>query len=165
MCLAHLRKRPRCRRYHSLLITRLSVWERNKRDSGHGIALGARCSTCFSDCRGRNPGSLLHGKRTSVADSRRKEPVSLTLAPSLARSQTRRPYKSRRFVPGLPKFILVRRNLPMRDQWSALRSFMRPSKTSSETPRNSWPMITSGSDFWIVTISWAGCRWGYTISG
>ena len=29
---------------------------------------------------------------------------------------------------------------------------MRPSRTSSETPRNSWPTITSGSDFWIVTV-------------
>lgn len=76
--------------------------------------------------------------------------IQLTFAPSLARSHSMRPLRNRRLLPCRPIFgHFDLRNRPSRDQWLTLRNFIRWSKMSKETPRNSCPMITSGSILYI----------------
>lgn len=76
----------------------------------------------------------------------------MTLALSLARSQSNLPLMNLRLVPCLPMFgHFDRLNLPIRDQWSAFRSRIRRRRTSNETPRNSCPTMISGSALCIVT--------------
>jgi len=78
----------------------------------------------------------------------------ILLAPSEARSQSKRPFKKRRFVPCRPiPGHFVRRNRPIRDQWSAFKSLIRWRRISRETPRKSCPTIMSGSALCNVTAN------------
>ncbi len=76
----------------------------------------------------------------------------MLLAPSDARSQSKRPFKKRRFEPCRPiPGHFERRKRPIRDQWSAFNSLIRWRRISKETPRKSCPTITSGSALCSVT--------------
>lgn len=78
----------------------------------------------------------------------------LTLAPSPDRSATRRPARNLAFPKAcLPTRSCVRLIRPMRDQWSALSSFILVSKTSRVVPKKSCPTMTSGSALWIWTAA------------
>ena len=76
----------------------------------------------------------------------------ILLAPSEVRSQSKRPFKKRRFVPCRPiPGHFERRKRPMRDQWSAFRSLILWRRMSKETPRKSCPTRISGSALCNVT--------------
>lgn len=92
-----------------------------------------------------------------------------TLAPSLARSQSKRPLRNLILEPCFPiPGHLERRKRPIRDQCSTLRSRIRWRRTSRETPENSWPTMTSGSALcsvtWEVNQSTAECQTPYVLN-